>query len=208
MDGGYIYAARIGPNAILQLVPVLDRAIGNRARRGLFVEAGVALPPPDAGMLPETEVVRLHRSLWFWLPTLAPDILRQAGLSTADYILANRIPLLAQRAIRLMPAPLAARVLARAIAKHAWTFAGSGQFNVEGSRPLTLAIRQNPLATGTPNHASCHWHAAVFERLFSTLVWPAVQVSETCCCAAGDPLCRFILTRGRRQTQPLIDSRM
>lgn len=187
--------ARIGPNAILQLVPVLDHAIGNRARRGLFVEAGVTLPPPEAGMLPETEVVRLHQSVWFWLPTLAPDMLRQAGLATGDYILANRIPALAQRTIRLMPAALAARVLAKAIAKHAWTFAGSGQFKVESFRPLTVSIRHNPLATGTAAHASCHWHAAVFERLFSRLVWPAVMVSETCCCAAGDAVCRFTIAR-------------
>jgi len=156
MDGGFADSARIDPNAILQLVPVLDQAIGNRARQGLFVEAGVPLPPPDAGMLPEAQVIRLHQSVWFWLPTLAPDMLRQAGLATADYILANRIPALAQRVIRLMPAPLAARVLAKAIAKHAWTFAGSGQFTVEHFAPLTVSIRQNPLAppmpvaTGTP----------------------------------------------------------
>lgn len=204
MDGGSTAIARIGPNAILQLVPVLDQAIGNRARQGLFVEAGVALPPPDAGMLPETEVIRLHRSLWFWLPTLAPEMMRNAGLATADYILANRIPVLAQRAIRLMPAPVAARVLARAIARHAWTFAGSGQFVVEGFGPLTLTIRHNPLAIGTSGHPCCHWHAAVFERLFSTLVWPAVEVSETCCCAAGDPLCRFTITR-RKEANSALD---
>jgi len=194
MDGGFADSARIDPNAILQLVPVLDQAIGNRARQGLFVEAGVPLPPPDAGMLPEAQVIRLHQSVWFWLPSLAPDMLRQAGLATGDYILANRIPALAQRVIRLMPAPLAARVLAKAIAKHAWTFAGSGQFTVEHFAPLTVSIRQNPLATGT-THASCHWHAAVFERLFSTLVWPAVTVRETCCCASGDALCRFTIVR-------------
>ncbi|OZA12139.1 MAG: bacteriochlorophyll 4-vinyl reductase, partial [Rhodobacterales bacterium 17-64-5] len=116
MDGGFLQVpARIGPNAILQLVPVLDRAVGVRARKGLFAEAGVALPPPDAGMLPETEVIRLHRALCFWLPSIAPDLLRQAGLATGDYILANRIPRLAQGVIRLMPAALAARVLVKAI---------------------------------------------------------------------------------------------
>ncbi|MBI1170429.1 bacteriochlorophyll 4-vinyl reductase [bacterium] len=191
MDGGHPDLARIGPNAILQLVPVLDRALGPRARGGLFVQAGVVLPPPDAGMLPEAEVTALHRALWFWLPTLAPGLLRDAGLATGDYILAHRIPALAQRAIRPMPAPLAARILAGAIARHAWTFAGSGRFTVESFRPLTFAIAANPMATGPARGVSCHWHAAVFERLFSALVWPRVRVVETACCAAGDPACRF-----------------
>jgi divinyl protochlorophyllide a 8-vinyl-reductase len=192
MDGGFQHQpARIGPNAILQLVPVLDRAIGERARKGLFVEAGVALPPPDAGMLPETEVIRLHRAVCAWLPSLAPDLLRQAGLATGDYILANRIPGFAQRIIRVLPAFLAKRVLAQAIAKHAWTFAGSGAFAVEKYNPLTVSIRHNPLAVGAADHPSCHWHAAVFERLFSALVWRSVQVVETGCCAAGEEVCRF-----------------
>ncbi len=195
MDGsrveGFDGPARIGPNAILQLVPVLDRAIGPVRRMALFAEAGVALPPPDAGMLPESEVIRLHRAVCLRLPEEAPELLRHAGLATADYILAHRIPAVAQRVIRLMPAALAARVLAKAIARHAWTFAGSGAFAVERFGPLTVSIRQNPLATGAADHPSCHWHAAVFDRLFSTLVWPRVEVIETRCCAQGDEVCRF-----------------
>jgi divinyl protochlorophyllide a 8-vinyl-reductase len=192
MDGGFLFEpARIGPNAILQLVPILDQAIGERARKGLFIEAGVALPLPNAGMLPETEVIRLHRALGLWFPSLAPDLLRKAGLATGDYILANRIPAFAQRIIRLMPAPLAARVLATAIARHAWTFAGSGAFHIERFRPLTVTITDNPLAIGRGHGPSCHWHAAVFERLFSALVWSRVHVTEIDCCAAGDAACRF-----------------
>lgn len=191
MDGGFSHEARIGPNAILQLVPLLDQAIGPRARQGLFHEAGVTLPPPDAGMLPEDQVIRLHGALDFWLPTLAPDLLRKAGLATGDYILANRIPALAKKAIHLMPAPLGARLLAKAINRHAWTFAGSGAFSIEGFRPLTLSIRGNPLAWGKGQAPGCHWHAAVFERLFSNLVWPDTKVQETACCAMGHPACRF-----------------
>lgn len=192
MDGGFLQTpARIGPNAILQLVPVLDRAIGARARMGLFVEAGVALPRPDAGMLPETEVIRLHRAVCFWFPALAPDLLRQAGLETADYILANRIPVFAQAIIRRLPAPLAARVLAKAIARHAWTFAGSGVFQIDRFRPLIVSIAHNPLAAGSAKSPSCHWHAAVFERLFETLVWRRTRVVETECCAMGALACRF-----------------
>lgn len=193
MDGGLQLPARIGPNAILQLVPVLDRAVGARARQGLFHEAAVALPPADAGMLPQSEVIRLNRALCFWLPTLAPDLLRQAGLATGDYILAHRIPALAQRTIRALPAAWGARLLAKAIAKHAWTFVGSGDFAIEDFAPLTITIRQNPLATDIAGHPGCVWHAAVFERLFGALVWPQVRVREVCCCANHSALCRFTL---------------
>lgn len=195
MDGGHCDPARIGPNAILQLVPVLDSALGERARKGLFAEAGVTLPPPDAKMLPEAEVIRLHRALCFWLPSLAADLLRQAGLATGTYLLAHRIPRPAQRLIRSLPAPIAARVLASAINRHAWTFAGSGAFAVERFGPPTVSIRRNPLAVPAPGYPGCTWHAAVFERLFGALAWPRLRVVETACCARGHPACRFEIRR-------------
>ncbi|MEM1431648.1 MAG: V4R domain-containing protein, partial [Pseudomonadota bacterium] len=37
----------------------------------------------------------------------------------------------------------------------------------------------------------CHWHAAVFERLFRVLVSPESSVTEVACCAMGAPACRF-----------------
>jgi divinyl protochlorophyllide a 8-vinyl-reductase len=183
--------ARIGPNALLQLVPVLDRALGLAERRALFTRADVPVPPPDAGMWPEAEVARLHRAIVQARPDLAPGLLRSAGFGTADYILANRIPRPAKAVIRALPAPLGARLLTTAIAKHAWTFAGSGRFAIERARPLTVTIAANPLACGANDAPSCHWHAAVFERLYATLVWPAAQVRETACCACGDAACRF-----------------
>ncbi|MDP3378305.1 MAG: bacteriochlorophyll 4-vinyl reductase, partial [Brevundimonas sp.] len=118
-------------------------------------------------------------------------LMRAAGLGTADYILANRIPRAARALIRALPAPLGARLLTAAIAKHSWTFAGSGRFSVVHTRPLTVEIAANPLACGARDAPSCHWHAAVFERLYGTLVWPSVQVRETACCACGDAACRF-----------------
>lgn len=183
--------ARIGPNAILQHLPVLDDMIGPRLRAALLHRAGVAAPPPDAGMLPQEDVARLHHAVRLFLPDRAAEIQRAAGLATGDYILANRIPPLAQRLIRALPAPLGARLLAMAIAKHAWTFAGSGQFKVLGYRPLRVEIRENPLATGPANVPICHWHAAVFERLFGALVWPVVEVTELECSATGAPACVF-----------------
>ena len=83
-------------------------------------------------MLLEGKVVRLHGAFVQALPDLAPDLLRKAGLGTAEYILANRIPAPAKRVIRILPNPWGARLLARSIAKHGWTFAGSGQFRHDG----------------------------------------------------------------------------
>lgn len=183
--------ARIGPNALLQLVPVLDRAIGPIARAALSDGAGLTVPPPDAEMWPEADVARLHRASVQDHPGAASGLLRTAGLGTGDYILENRIPGPAKALIRALPAALGARVLTMATAQHAWAFAGSGCFAVERSRPLTLRITCNPLACGS----GCHWHKAVFERLYAALVWPAVTVTETSCCACGDAACRFEIAR-------------
>lgn len=183
--------ARIGPNAILQHLPVLDAAIGERLRVALLYQAGVREPPPDAGMLPQDEVARLHHAVRLFLPDRAPEIQRAAGLATGDYILAHRIPRVAQQLIRALPVRLGARLLTMAIAKHAWTFAGSGQFRVLGHAPLRVEIRDNPLAQHHDDHPICEWHAAVFERLFGALVWPDVDVTEEACTAMGDPSCIF-----------------
>ncbi len=185
--------ARIGPNAVLQHLPVLDAAIGEALRGALLHRAGVDTPPPDAGMLPEPQVARLHHAVRLFLPDQAPAIQRAAGLGTGDYILAHRIPMPAQRLIRAAPGFLGARILSGAITRHAWTFAGSGAFRVVSHHPLTFEIAANPLAQGRAVAPICHWHAAVFERLFARLVWPGVQVRETACCACGAPVCRFEL---------------
>jgi divinyl protochlorophyllide a 8-vinyl-reductase len=192
MDGGFVAEGpRIGPNAILQLIPVLDAAIGPQGRAALFARSGVLVPPADAGMMPQDQVIRLHHTVAMALPDRFAEIANSAGAATGDYILANRIPTPAQTLIRILPRPLGARLLAAAIAKHAWTFAGSGRFAVVGHRPLIFRIEANPLAVGMAGTPSCHWHSAVFQRLFQALVWPAVTVTETTCCACGDAACTF-----------------
>lgn len=195
MDGGRIPTAsdaRIGPNAILQTIAVLDRYEG-RATRDLVMElAGVAVPPPDAGMLPEADCHAVHRCLRRALPDRADGLLRLSGLATGDYILRHRIPRPVQVALRLLPGPVAARILAKAITRHAWTFAGSGSFRVVGWKPLTFEVRHNPLILGeVADSPMCHWHAAVFERLFSRLIWRSVVVTETDCEASGAGACLF-----------------
>lgn len=184
--------ARIGPNAIWQHLPVLDAAIGPALRVALQHRAGVVAPPEGAGMWPETEVAHFHRAVWLYLPDRAAGIQAAAGRGVADYLLAHRIPRPVQRLIRALPTPLGARLLATAIARNAWTFAGSGRFALRGFRPLIFEIAANPLAVG-PAGRTCHWHAAVFARLFDALVWPGATAVETACCAEGAPACRFVI---------------
>lgn len=187
-------AGLIGPNALLQLMTVLDRHEGRAFRDRLFAEAGVTAPPPDAGMWPETEAAAVHRQLRATLPVRAPGLLALSGTAVADYILRYRIPAPARLLIRVLPGPLGARLLANAINRHAWTFAGSGRFAVLSFRPLTFQITGNPLIAGetAPGHL-CHWHRAVFERLFRRLVWPRAIVREVTCGASGADACRFVV---------------
>ena len=183
---------RIGPNAILQIVPVLDRALGRDGRDRLLSEAGVSDLPDGHGLIDEGPVARLHQTLRLRYPDLAPDLARQAGEATADYIIANRIPRPVRALLRLLPVRLAAPVLSRAIARNAWTFAGSGRFGLVSVRPPVFEIADNPVVRGETAHVPvCVWHAAVFERLFGNLVTPSAQVTETACCATGAPACRF-----------------
>ncbi len=183
---------RIGPNAVLQLVAVLERAGGAALRDRLLEAAGIGALPDGSGLIDEARAARLHQALRRLMPGRAPALLAEAGRATADYILAHRIPGPARMALRALPAPLAAPVLARAIARHAWTFAGSGRFEVAARRPLVFALHDNPLVRGeTAGHCLCHWHAAVFARLFQVLVSRRAEARETCCCAQGAPACRF-----------------
>ena len=188
--------ALIGPNAILQLLPPLERVLGPARTAQMLAEAGVSVVPDGSHMIPEGDAARLHQALRRDMPDLASTLSAEAGRGTADYILAHRIPKPVQTVLKFLPAPLAARALSQAIAKHAWTFAGSGAFRVLS--PWRFEIAQNPIVRGEVSATPlCHWHAAVFERLYSVLVHPSATCRETACCASSDAgVCRFDITRG------------
>lgn len=183
-------AGLIGPNAVLQLVPLLDRAGGTDWRTALMARAGLEVMPDGSGMIPEAPVACLHQALRRDRPDLAATLGWQAGLATGDYILAHRIPRAAQRLLKALPWRISARLLSHAIARNAWTFAGSGQFLP--ITPLTFDLRANPLVRGeTSDHPLCDWHRGVFTRLFQTLVHPDLVCHEPRCCATGHAACRF-----------------
>jgi divinyl protochlorophyllide a 8-vinyl-reductase len=193
--------ARIGPNALTRVA----EALGPEDAARVFAAAGLShrLAAPPDGMVPEDEVVALHQALRHELGTArARAEGREAGRLTALYLLAHRIPRPAQRVLRWLPAPLAARALLAAIARHAWTFAGSAAFRARAGHPCVVELDGAPTCRGTTaGEPLCDYYAATFETLFRTLVHRASRVEETECGATGAPACRFeIACRGAQPT--------
>lgn len=186
---------RIGPNAIIRVAEALQHQLGASITAELFALAGLSpyLAAPPQQMVDEGEARRLHTVLRSELgPRVAAEVSREAGVATAGYLLAHRIPKPVQALLRVLPAALACRVLLAAIRRHAWTFAGSGRFEAVAGRPTLLTIRDNPLCRGvTGDTPACAFYATTFERLFQVLVHRASRVQETACEACGDAECRF-----------------
>ena len=188
---------RVGPNAIIQTRAALQDACDASMVARIFRDAGLgrwANADPD-GMVPADSVNALNRAVALALDAgTAEAVMREAGRRTGDYILANRIPKLAQRLLRLMPGPLARRMLLKAIAKNAWTFAGSADIRTGAD---FIEILANPACLGRQGFEGCVWHEAVLERLFRALADPRAVVIETRCTGRGDPACRFEIRRQR-----------
>lgn len=204
---------RIGPNAVTRLAEALDELSGARVTDTVFGAAGLLRyrQEPPSTMVDEAVVTALHAALRHALaPADATAVARRAGALTGDYLLAHRIPAPVRALLRALPAPWAARLLVRAMSKHAWTFAGSGAFSaVEALRVpgpagalrsggvrvhprLQLVVAGCPLcrASSTPAPV-CDYFAATFERLFTALVASSATVRETDCQATGSSACRF-----------------
>lgn len=186
-------AARVGPNSVTQLIAALDAAGEERLKARVFHNAGCGryLDAPPSEMVPEHEPAFLHRALIdLAVPEKAAVIAVDAGRRTGDYVIANRIPAPARAVLKASPARIAAPMLAKAIARHAWTFCGSGAVAVRkaGGRVLEIRIDDNALAT-----PGCPWHKAVFETLFRRLASPRAIVEHPECMANGDSACRFLV---------------
>jgi divinyl protochlorophyllide a 8-vinyl-reductase len=181
----------VGPNVIIQLRHVLVERLGGEGAAALLTRAGLArytARDPD-GMVSEVDVRRLFLQVVEDLgPPEAEQVLYEAGRRTGRYIIENRIPRPAARLMQGLPRILAAPILLRAIAAHAWTFAGSGDARVSLWPRLALSIGGNPLAT-----PGCAWHRGVLEMLFQTLASKTARVDHARCCARGDRDCLTIL---------------
>jgi divinyl protochlorophyllide a 8-vinyl-reductase len=173
---------RIGPNAIIRIGEALMAIEGTSKAACVYSRADLSayLGSPPTAMVEETEVARLMAALQTELgPERARTIGWMAGLRTGDYVLKHRIPLAAQRLLALLPSALAGRVLAAAIRRHAWTFAGSAEIEICGSNPLRVTFHGSPLCCDRlAQGPACAFYRATFERLFRALVHPDARVSE------------------------------
>lgn len=190
--------ARIGPNAITQCAAALQAELGREGFARLMQHAGLAahVAQPPQHMVDERDVLALHRQVRAELGVArARALARVAGHTTGDYLLAHRIPALAQRALALLPPAWAGRALLAAVARHAWTFCGSGQFRIEpapGPGALRVSITDCVACRGEQaDEPLCDYYTATFERLIRAIVHPGTRVREAACAAMGAPACVF-----------------
>jgi divinyl protochlorophyllide a 8-vinyl-reductase len=177
------HSGKIGPNAILQVFDVLDETVGPQQTTHLAQLAGLGHHRVDQplAMVDERDVVALHKAVRATFDAdTANQILWRAGAQTAEYILANRIPKPAQRVLGMLPAPLASPILLKAIAKNAWTFAGSGRFAYRAGRPAELALTDCPACLQVYRHDEpCLYYTATMEGLFRALVHRQARIHNT-----------------------------
>ena len=185
--------ARIGPNSVLRTLEALgdfvDAAAAEHAARA------ASLPPELPGsLIPEAWFVRLVREVRCQHPAERSErVLREAGIRTGAYVTANRIPAPFRLLLRFLPARLAIPLLLRAFRHHAWTFAGSGRFRVEGPFPGTIVLEGAPTCRdGDGPDPSGSYYEAAFETLLD-LAAPGIRVREVACTAGGAPACRYRL---------------
>jgi divinyl protochlorophyllide a 8-vinyl-reductase len=188
---------QIGPNAVTRVAEALHEIEGDQAPAAIFRLAALEkyLVSPPQFMVDEGEVAALHRVLHTAFDReRARRVAQMAGRKTADYLLRRRIPRVAQALLRALPATIACRLLANAIARNAWTFAGSGTLTVQHGRPTIFTINACPLCRGIEaSNPTCDYYAATFERLFATLVDRRVTANEVECLATGGTACRFAI---------------
>lgn len=188
----------IGPNAVTRMAEALTASGGEPLCRRIFDLAGLAhhLAMPPTRMIPESDVARLHRaSIGELGEARAGAISREAGRLTGDYLLAHRIPTPAQRLLKRLPRRLAAHLLVSAIARHSWTFAGSGEFVYAFSPALTLRLKGSPICRELRTlEPACDYFAATFERVFGEMLGSTLSVRETECEATGAPACVFVVS--------------
>lgn len=194
---GSVPVARIGPNTIIQVAGVLhDRLSRSLAEAVLRDATPYTLDCLPRDMVDEREAQAVVQALVRRVGArTATTVLREAGYRTGDYLLANRIPRLAQWLIRLAPRRTGLNILLKAMQSNAWTFAGSGHFLVVHTpRAPELAFEACTMCHGMhETQPMCDFYAGTFERLITVLVAPGMQVVEVECMAQGAPRCRFQL---------------
>ncbi len=189
-------AGRIGPNAILQTVAVIRARYGEEDAARVIAGTPWRLDRLPTEMVPEEDVLSVvHATLRRFGAEEGHRVMDASGVGTARYLLANRIPRIAQVVMKLAPASIALRILLTAIQRNSWTFAGSARFVVRYGSPTVVEFHECAMCRGLHGADSeCQFYAATFRELLLTLVSPRTRVTETACMAAGASCCRFELS--------------
>ena len=190
---------------MVQTVDALVEATGrDTARRVLdCVGRGDLLTRRPEAMVDEREFTALIGALRRELgPDLSASILARAGERTGLYLLANRIPGPARVLLPHLPRRFALQILLKAIAAHAWTFAGSGRFTwTPTSTGATLRLADGPEARGHVAPAPCcAYYRNCFATLLRSLVDRRIVVSEIECMARGAAACVFAVAWTQRES--------
>lgn len=189
--------ARIGPNAVIQVAAAARAMLGERFADSLVRDATPYTPEQlPTGMIDQREAQAIVRELVGRVGARAAGpVLREAGERTAEYLLAHRIPRVAQWAMRVLPRGMGLSLLLRAMSAHAWTFAGSGEFRIIHAAPWPmLEFTACAMCDGMhEDEPMCHFYGGTFERLIRELIASRATVREVACIAQGGDRCRFAI---------------
>ncbi len=190
--------ARIGPNSIIQTVAALREQYDSAMVDAWLRQTGRAdlLAAMPGHMLPESEFGAMMADLRDWLGMAAAKrVLERSGDLTAEYVATNRVPAPIRRILPLLPPGLGLRIFLPAIARHAWTFAGSGRFGYTFHPACQLTLADSVEARGV--HADepvCSYYQAAFQGLLQRVVSRRIAVREVACRAAGAEQCVFAVS--------------
>ncbi len=187
--------AFVAPQLVLDVLAATEAALGLRARLAVMAAAEIARMPGPTEPVPEAKAHRLHQTLRRLHPAEAADILHTAGQATGDGLIAHQLSSRAQAMLGSGPWTVAAWLFGRWAIQNSWTFAGSAVFTPVNA--LEFDLVGNPLIREeTADHPLCHFHEALFGRMFQRLVDPNLVCREVTCQATGAPSCRFVVALG------------
>ena len=189
-------AARIGPNSIIQTVGALEEERGYKETQNFLrrIGQGDFADQLPTTMIEEIAFISLIGAIRADMGVEAAGrILARSGERTADYLLANRIPVPAHLVLPRLPRRLGLNLLLKAISGHAWTFAGTGRFSYTvDAKGAMLSLADSPESRGIVADAPiCHYYERCFQALLRPLIDRRLVVREVACTAQGAEACVF-----------------
>lgn len=194
-------AGFMAPFVVLETVRAIETVLGADAGKQAMKDAHLFRLPETDEPVREDKAARLHQAMRRNWPDDAVEMGRIAGNGAALRIMENQITVKAQSMLAKMPRATGAWLLAKTIRQNAWTFSGTGNFVVESEQRFIL--NDNPILLGEETLSTvCHFHASLFQRLFSTLIHPGLECREVACAACGDASCVFEFTLAAHDDVP------